>query len=117
MAVGHGVNPTELHRLSLAGTTCCESLASQLPRTLLPHLQVVCYAVETHMEKYKEEPAGVESPYTPIISCVTHRKMESVEYSGAEHRDPDYQTQQLSSISAATEPTLSSYYVWYITMS
>lgn len=54
--------------------------------------------------------------YTLIISYVMYRKMESVEYSGAEHRNPGYQTQQLSSISAATEPTLSSYYVWYFTM-
>lgn len=43
--------------------------------------------------------------YTLIISCVTYREIESVEYSGAEHRKPGYETQQLSSISAATEPT------------
>lgn len=54
--------------------------------------------------------------YTLIISCVTYRKIESVEYSGAEHRKPGYETQQLSSISAATEPTWSSYYVQQITM-
>lgn len=52
--------------------------------------------------------------YTVIISCVMYRKMESVEYSGAQ--EPWLWSQQLSSISAAAEPPLSSYYVWYITM-
>lgn len=74
---------------------------------LPPLLQAVLYGWNPH---------GVAQRCTLIISSVMYRKVESVEYSGLAHRSPGHQTQQLSSISAATEPTLSSYYVWYITM-
>ncbi len=100
---------------SLAETTCRESLASQLLRALPPLLQVVLCSWNPQGEV--QGGAGrLRTHCTLIISCVTYRKMEPVEYSGAEHRNPGYQTQQLRSISAATEPTLSSYCVWYITM-
>lgn len=68
------VGPTEPHRLSQTGATCCKSLASQLLRP--------CSTAKAHTRSSREELAGVGAPYTLLMSCVMYRKTESVEYRG-----------------------------------